>query len=200
MPSPPVPPPPQDRFTLVGGDEYATSQVNVFDTHTGLVVLPTCRTGAAPVRVRIHGEYGMRSIRWSASRKDRPPLLPFQSDIGDTLTPSDLFLGGSVSAMLPTPDPTTGGYTFVTTGEYQFLQAEPRKPGTHAFPCGGYPHPVLPQDTIAGNISASAGVSSSGTWSDAMTLLSPLAQDDTRFPWPFTAIPSNYASTAYFGG
>ena len=96
--------------------------------------------------VRIHAEYGVRRIKWSASRSQRPPNIPKVED-----TQGDRYLGGSVTTELPRYDPIKGGYDFLVSGEYIYLQAvvretgearqeTNRKPGVDALPTGKYPY------------------------------------------------------------
>lgn len=191
-----------DKITLEAGEEYQVEQRGHFTRHTGKITLPRCRSGAAPAVVRVHGEYGKRQVDWSVQRQNRPPLVPSQDDIPD----ADVFLGGTFTAALPVPDPTTGTYSFRISGSYEYVQTPVRIPGVDPIPTGSYPFPQAAQDVVAAGQIANlpAPVSPitdrSGWHSTAVALSAAYAQNSSIISWPFAAIPADYGTDAYFRG
>lgn len=183
-----------------GGGEYTgVGQTSRFDHRSGLVVVPRAATGVAPKVVRVHCDYGMRVVKWEAARNGRPPLIPAQEDLT-----SDLYLGGTVDASLPVPDPLTGAYQWRVSGEYAYFQAAgARKAGYSPLPTGAYPYPVMPHDAIAQELARS--IPTSGGYSNPLenmigNLGAQLVKHNTLFPWPFTALPKEAGSASLIGG
>jgi len=182
-----------------GGHEYGPiSQGHQYETITGLMAVP--RAVGAPKLVRIHAEYGVRRIKWSASRSQRPPNIPKVED-----TQGDRYLGGSVTTELPRYDPIKGGYDFLVSGEYIYLQAvvretgearqeTNRKPGVDALPTGKYPYFLALQGYQAREAisSVTAGGITDNNW---MTKIGGTAKSGglvdigTLYPWPLTWFP-----------
>lgn len=196
------------RVSAVGAGEYTgVTQDSTFENITGLVVVPRAASGSTPKVIRVHGDYGLRRVRWSASRNGRPPLIPAQEDLL-----SDDYLGGTVTTQLPVADPMTGGFNFGVQGEYLYFQSyRARKAGVDPLPCGSYPYPLQPQDAIAQQFIPDALQTLAGSPSGYTVYSNPietlagilgaqLVDHNKQFPWPFTAIPVEAASTGLIGG
>lgn len=188
------------RVTSVGAGEYTgVAQDSTYENVTGLVVVPRAASGAVPKLIRVHGDYGLRRVQWLSARNGRPPIIPAQEDLG-----SDKYVGGTVTASLPTPDPMTGAFNWKVTGEYTFLQSvRARKAGTDPLPTGAYPYPLQPQDAIAQTllVGVTAGTGYSNPLEDLMAGLgASLVNHNQLYPWPFTVIPVEAASGGLIGG
>lgn len=187
------------RTTVQGAGEYTgVGHTSHYENTTGLVVIPRAREGATPKLVRVHGDYGMRKVSWSASRKNRPPLIPTQEDLL-----SDKYVGGVVSADMPIADPISGGYNWSISGEYLYFQSvRARKAGFDPLPTGAYPYTIQPQDTIAQSIlSATYDTGFSNVIEGKIAATGAEVVDQrTLYPWPFTALPIESTSSGLIGG
>jgi hypothetical protein len=118
----------------------------------------------------------------------------------------DTFIGGTVSVALPQFDSQSGGYNWKATGEYVFVQQEPRIAGENTLPTGGFPFAVAPNDSIAATI---AGGFTGGFTNDdptvngfdnlAISISSTVSHDDDRYLWPFTFLPPIFATDQLIG-
>lgn len=187
--------------TAEGGGEYSgVGQTSRFDHRSGLVVVPRAAAGSTPKLVRVHGDYGMRVVKWETGRNGRPPLIPAQEDLT-----SDKYVGGTVDASLPVPDPINGSYHWRVSGQYVFFQAAgARLAGYSPLPTGAYPFSVQPQDAIAQELLKGASTGSGGYSNPLENLIGDLGRrlvnHNTLFPWPFSALPKEVGSASLIGG
>ena len=172
----------------------------------GVLVLPVASEDSRTVRVRVHGGYSTRTVRFAMTREDNPPILPKPEDVinkdrTDVLVSCDLHLP------LPVPSSTPNHLTWSASGEYVFVgtglestvtttvPASPpvtttsrtpaaRVPGRDLLPLGGYPFPLGIPDTIASDIAA--GNTDLKAYSISQT---PLVATD-RHVWPFPLFPT----------
>lgn len=177
------------------------TQVHEYRNNRGLVVLPVCGCTAAHKVIRLHGGFGTRTVKWTASRGGKPPMIPAATDTyGDTL------LSETVAPALPVPNSTADGYDWVVSGVYEYVQNSPRVAGVNAFPAGQHPYLVYPQAATAADmippIYTSPNYPPSGR-ADRQTEI--LAQElDPESPltgsWPMPVFPAAYTSTHIIGG
>ena len=64
----------------------------------GVLVLPVASLDSRTVRVRVHGGYSTRTVRFAMTREDNPPILPKPWSIAES--------SGSRSAATTAPLPT----------------------------------------------------------------------------------------------
>lgn len=134
--------------------EYEQTHEYSFDP--GLVYLPVASaTPQKPVRIRLHGGYGLRVTDWSASRKGGPPTIPqyrLDNDAdSESLKPTDRILGASTTVHLPVMDTNKGAMDFRASGTIvmcQVLDTGPRVNGVDPLPSGRYPFAIPAVDTI----------------------------------------------------
>jgi len=190
-----------------GGHEYGpTPQAHEYKTVTGLLVVP--RAVGDPKLVRIHAEYGLRTVAWSAVRSQRPPVIPSAGDL-----PGDTYLGGTFTADKPRADPIQGGFDFSASGEYYYLQNvkrdsdDPRQlknraPGVDPIPTGAYPHFLSLQASQAREALASINIPGL----NKNNLMAKYGRDiadgglvDTTslYSWPFPWFPQEASSTLF---
>lgn len=194
------------RFvTRNGAAEYSTTgQLHSYQDVSGLRIVARCKAGAAPRLVRVHGDYGVRTIQWNTSRTGRPPVLPKPGDITDGTTVTDTYIGGSVEVPTPQHNEKEAGYDWTVSGAYTYLQTTNRKLGTHVIPTGGHPHRVLPNDDVARAMIQGAGVSlSPGAETPVADMIEAVAakyMDHAKlFTWPFTALPTLTVTNGLLG-
>lgn len=207
MPSPPpaIPssPPPSQRLSFDGVAEYSEyKQHHTYTDVSGLRVIPRADRNTPPKLVRVHADYGKRTVNFAACRNGRPPVVPAAGDLD-----ADTYLGGVVTIPLPAIDPTSGAYNWTVAGAYTYIQGKNRKAGSDPLPTGGYPFPVVPQDNIASQVAA--GVSpTSGDYAIAPSVTEAigyalgrtLVDHTTLYSWPFTTFPAESAGTYLITG
>jgi len=188
---------------LRSGQEYEKyEQDSNFDYDTGVVVMPVAGRSPRFRRIRLHGGYGKRIVKFHAIRKEKPPVIPQMTD-----TTYDKFLGGEVIASLPVQNPQSGAFTFEMHGRYVFVQASPRIVGVNTIPTGGYPYPLIPTDKMASDLaqptmSAAPTFLSAANPQDAAAqhLSSVVIRADGQYAWLFTMIPPVYSSETLISG
>ena len=196
----------RQSFTRRGATEYGgTGQQHAYQEVSGLRVLARAADGAAPKIVRIHGDYGLRTVSFESTRVDRPPIVPKGEDIrsGDVVT--DVYLGGHIALPTPSPNEKSGGFNWTVTGTYQYVQTPMRRPGTTCLPTGGYPHPLYPQDTLMSMVMRDAavgdppaGVSAAAYVVDEVSRKT--VDHNTLYTWPFTYLPAECVTSDLIGG
>lgn len=182
-------------------------QHHSFETEGGFAICPVAGRTPAFRRIRLHGGYALRRVKWSADRSGVPPFIPAATDIGTT----DLLLSYTVTPSLPAPDPQNAGYNWHVEGEYLYVQVNPRVAGVDALPTGSFPFPVTPNDQVAQGLYASTpgvagyiatmeglGATSYGP-GPIYNLLGQRALSGTTLVWPFTALPAAFTSNTLFG-
>lgn len=195
-------------LTRRGSTEYGSAdQVHSYADVSGLRVVARCAPSSTPKVVRVHADYGLRTVSFDSSRAGRPPLIPAPGDVlAGTDYVADTYLGGTVT--LPTPMPNDkAGYNWRISGEYTYLQSVNRKAGTHCLPTGGLPFPVIPNDLLFNQLlldnGVSPGVPNSSQPNIINTAISALAAvvvDHTSyFPWPLTTLPPQCATNGLIG-
>lgn len=189
------------NYSTVGASEYAgVRQTHEYQDVSGLRVLARAADGAAPKVVRVHGDYGMRTVSFGAMRSGRPPIIPKAQDVTAGGNTTDVYVGGTVSLPMPTPNEKAAGYNWSVAGVYTFVQTPRRIPGTTAMPTGGYPYRVYPNDELMGSVVADSGVI--GT--DPVALIDGVAakvvDHNSHYVWPFTALPAECVVNGLIGG
>lgn len=183
-----------------GSHEYGpTPQTHAYETVTGLIVIPRCIGN--PKIVRLHSGYGTRRVQWSATRVQRPPVIPAAEDLTN-----DTYLGGTVWAELPIPDPIRGGYNYHVKGEYVYLQTvvrdayDPnqqthRTPGVDSLPTGVYPYQMGLQNSQLADVLTNLDVPETANVYNVNNILGASVGDGglvdvgSLYPWPFTSYP-----------
>lgn len=193
------------HITRRGSSEYVNAdQQHSYDDVSGLRVVARCAPGASPKLVRIHQDYGMRTVSFQSARTGRPPIVPTPGDISVGANVVDKYLGGTFA--LPTPQrDDKGGYNWVVSGTYHYLQVTNRIPGVNVMPTGGLPYPVVPTDQIANQMLLDYGIPVSpllpNPLDTALTALGAAAvKHDEYFPWPFTSLPPQVVTSGLIGG
>ncbi len=153
---------PTDRTDPQSDAYRGYEQDHDYTYDSGLIYLPIASsTPQSPARVRLHGGYGLRKIRWKALRLNAPPVIPAysldrdedydtQDDLdeaedaveGATIRPKDRIVNAHTTVFLPVPDPVKGAYVFMAMGEMTLCQTFPTGPrvvGVDALPSGGRP-------------------------------------------------------------
>lgn len=200
-------PPTTMHVTRRGGSEYARAdQTHEYEDVSGLRVVARCAPGASPKVIRVHADYGRRTVSFDTARAGRPPIVPAAGNITVGTKTTDIYLGGTFTLPLPIPD-GKGGYGWRVAGTYTYLQVTNRVPGVNAIPTGGLPYPVVPTDQIANQMMLDYGVQVSGDPSlpnpidTAITAVGAAGvRHDEFFPWPFTALPPQVVTNGLIGG
>jgi hypothetical protein len=205
--------PAQEVVTRRGVREYTGNhQLHTYDDVSGLRLVP--RTCGPPKVVRVHADYGLRTIGWTAARNGRPPVVPKPEDIviassdGSFSLTTDTYLGGTVNLPLPQINERQGGYDWEVAGSYQFLQTTNRKMGTHPMPTGGFPHQVFPNDALAAKYLLDHGIqvvlspgSDENPEAEAIRQIAEkLVNHEQTYPWPFTTLPAQTVTSGLLGG
>lgn len=99
-----------------GGYEHVTDH----EYDPGVLVLPVASSASKTVKVRVHGGYSVRRVKFDVARDGNPPVIPEPTDI-EGVTRSDILVSCVVSAPLPFPNFTTGSQTWQVQGEYVFV-------------------------------------------------------------------------------
>lgn len=188
------------------GKSYdGVQQRHAYETDGGFLVCPVAGRTPKFRRIRLHGGVGYRRVHWSMDRQGKPPFIPAATDISNT----DLLLSTVVQPSLPSPQPEQGGYQWHVEGEYLFVQQTPRVAGVNAFPTGGFPFVITPNDQLASQLvsqyAAAFGAVLGGAAAVTMTpemlynAVGLKALTQTDYVWPFTAIPAAFSSPVPFG-
>jgi len=198
----------QMYVSRIGSSEYSSAgQRHRYTDVSGLRVVARCAPGASPKVVRVHADYGMRTVTFDATRAGRPPVVPQPGDVTVGEVTTDVYLGGDF--VVPTPAPNQkGGYDWNVSGQYTYLQSVNRIPGTHSIPTGGYPFPVVPQDQIFNQmlidngVPISPGTSASPNPVDAAVrdLSAKTVKHNEYYPWPLTTLPPETVTNGLIGG
>lgn len=187
-----------DPSSYSAGREYR--QEHHFSHERGVVVLPLAARVPAHRKIRLHGGYGLRKVKWRTERVGSPPMIPAAVD-----TATDTILCETVVPHLPQPNAQHNGFNWVVEGEYVFVQNTPRVAGENAFPTGYYPFLVEPQSSsisaVFGSYARSLYSSITSDDVDKLELLTEYIfnrtsrkEDGTMF-WPFTVHPAGMTST-----
>lgn len=181
------------------------SQHHSFETDGGFAICPIAGRTPGFRRIRLHGGFALRRVRWSANRTGKPPFIPSATNISTT----DLLLSHTVTPSLPAPNSEVNGYEWHVEGEYLYVQVTPRIAGVDALPTGGFPFPVAPMDATANSLAgpvinafgASLGAAAATTITPGViyNALGVKALQGTDYVWPFTAIPAAFTSSSLFG-
>jgi len=186
-------------YSGVGVTEYAGVQQNhEYHDHSGLRIVARAADGAAPKIVRIHGDYGTRTVGFEAKRAGRSPIIPRAEDVKSGDDTTDVYIGGLVSLPMPTPNEQVGGYNWSVSGAYTFLQTPRRIPGVTALPTGGYPYRVVPNDQLMGAALQGVAITTPAATIDAAA--AKIVDHNTLFIWPFTALPAQCVVNGLIGG
>lgn len=193
----------QQQRTDPDGASYSEySQDHEYTYQSGLAVMPVLGNSPRHRVLRLHSGLGMRRVSWSTARRGQPPMLPAMSD-----TAGDTFIGGRVTPVLPNPNEPAAGYNWAVTGEYVYVQNNPRIVGENALPTGNYPFVVSPQARIASDLIGDdvvALVNATSPSVDPTDAVSELISDAVNenfvsgtgvVTWPFTIIPAVASST-----
>lgn len=192
------------NYDAAGANTYQRyTQDHRFEYDNGLIVWPVAgRTPAFRV-IRLHGGVGVRRVEWEASRRGKPPIVPSMTD-----TDYDTFLGGSITAALPQPDPQSIGYSWHVSGSYLYVQTQPRIVGTNSIPTGGFPYPVVPNDALGNQLVADqvGNVLTNATPTDNVAdLIGQAVGEDTvdheedNYLWPLTVLPPVFTNDNIIG-
>lgn len=178
----------------------------------GVLVLPVASEDSRTVRVRVHGGYSTRTVRFAMTREDNPPILPKPEDVMNK-DRTDVLVSCDLHLPLPVPSSTPNHLTWSASGEYVFVgtglettvtspvtvpPASPpvppvtttsrtpaaRVPGRDLLPLGGYPFSLGLPDRIMSDIAA--GNTDLKAYSVSQT---PLVATD-RHVWPFPIYPT----------
>jgi hypothetical protein len=210
-----------DAFDAKRGEDYTGyRQETTYEYDPGVFILPVASTTEKPPKiVRVHGGLGRRVVKFAASKKGTPPVLPAATD-----TDRDTLVGSTVVVPLPAFDDKVAGYhwqvggtyTYVTTGlsptsppmppppppaspptvedqAVASLRRVARVPGRDALPAGVYPFPLPVQDTAAEALLRSSGTSQSAdnpTDRHAASFASRISEGG--YLWPFTVMPPTF--------
>lgn len=175
-----------------GGEHYISGYPHTtdHDYDPGVLVLPVASSTSKTVKVRVHGGYSTRRVRFNVQRNNNPPIIPKPEDIvGRTKT--DVLVSCSISTPLPTETTSAGGLSWQVAGEYLFVSTgtattdvAARKPGTDMLPLGGYPYGLGVADTIASAVYPGTD----GNLTAYSLSQIPLVSNDNHV-WPFTILP-----------
>lgn len=173
-----------------GGKHYDAGypQVTEHSYDPGILVLPVASSTSKVVKVRVHGGYSVRKVKFDVQRQNNPPIIPSPTDV-EGLARNDLLVDCIIEAPLPVPTGNQGGLTWSIRGEYTFVaqgvstRPAARVPGTDMLPLGGYPYSLGETDVVAGTV-----LSSGASLYALSTSMAPLAASDDHV-WPFTIIP-----------
>lgn len=180
----------------------------------GVLVLPVASSDSRTVRVRVHGGYSTRTVRFAMTREDNPPILPKPEDVKNK-DRTDVLVSCDLHLPLPVPSSTPNHLTWSASGEYVFVSKglettttetvppppgppvppvppittttrtpAARVPGTDLLPLGGYPFSLGLPDRIMSDIAS--GVSDLKAYSISQT---PLVASDQHV-WPFPLYPT----------
>lgn len=188
---------------LPSADSYrAYEQEHTYSSDLGYLVLPIAQRTPGWRRIRLHGGLAFRKVKWSATRFGLPPVIPRADDLG-----TDLILSHTICPALPTPNPDHAGYNWTITGEYVYLQGDPREIGVDSFPTGGFPFPIAPNDVIASGLVDSppadaslnlANVTdSSNPSNDLVIRLGEEAIAGDLYSWPFTSLAPSFSDQLF---
>lgn len=174
---------------------------NDYHNNRGLIVCPVAGRTAGHRVIQLHGGFGTRTVRWKAKRAGAPPVIPAAAN-----TAGDTLLSEHVMPFQPIPD-EKGGYDWLVTGEYTFVQNAPRVAGINAFPAGEFPF-MTPQGRIAEQIVGLYGasiISQTPLTREVVDLFTEYATTQTYRTegvpvWPFTVLPAAASSTHIIGG
>lgn len=168
----------------------------------GFMVLPVASVAAKTVKVQYHGGHGKRIVKFAASKRGNPPVVPAPGNINEVtvvvdpitnvqstiVNEADTLVGASAVVPIPVINTQTGSYDWRIAGTYVYVtKDDPRIPGRDQLPTAGRPAPVQPQDTIA-----------QATLNGASTLEqvdNRIALNDLQagtYIWPFTVYPANW--------
>jgi len=192
--------------TRRGVGEYAgANQQNTYTDVSGLRIVARAAAGSTPKVVRVHGDYGMRTVAFDTSRAGRPPIVPKGEDIVSGTVTTDVYMGGALTMPIPSPNEQTGGYNWRVQGAYTYLQTPRRVPGRTALPAGTYPHEQPLQDrlaaiTISDNPVAVAPPGTNPTAYVIDQLSARIVDHNTLFTWPFTYLPAQCVVNGLIGG
>ena len=120
------------------------TQTHHYEDVPGVVVSPSANRDGDARLLRVHGRAAVRRVRWSASRAGAPPVMPIPED-----TARDTLVSARVAVSAPQPNMQTMHYMFAASGEYLYLQNDPRIVGTDPLPTGGQPYPLPDFDFVA---------------------------------------------------
>lgn len=177
-----------ERGGIQDYDEY--QQTHEYVHVGGVVQLPVASRTSAHRLIRLHGGYGKRIVKWTASRHGRPPQIPLPSARGDTL------LNTTIAPILPRPNDQAAGYDWRVSGVYEFAQDTVRVPGTDAFPVGSYPWTGTVQGQAAAILATETTESPSPSnfnayYSDlGVQIYDPVTG---AYIWPFLALPPAFS-------
>ncbi len=171
--------------TTNGGAEYGDCQTATeFICVEGLLVVPRCKTGSQPKIVTIHDPYTIREVKFNATRRTRPPIIPAP----ETLTGST-FLGGSVTIPLPQINTQEGTYNWAVGGGYRFIEASYLTLGASSLPTAGYPYALGAIDYSAAQAAQDAGADPNAGVQSFLDTTAEIVDNDTLYSWPFTHLP-----------
>lgn len=192
------------NFSGTGANSYDKyQQDHRYEYDNGLVVMPVASRTAAHKVVRLHGGVGIRRVSFDTVRRGKPPVIPTMAD-----TNWDTFVGGTVTAMTPIPNFQTGGFNWHVSGEYLYVQTEPRVVGQNTIPTGGYPFPVAPNDALATSYASGAAGAAFANAADGTNANEAAAEavgndivdhDNERYVWPFTMMPTIFSNDQLIG-
>jgi len=193
-------------FGRRGASEYGgTPQKHEYQDVSGLRIVARAADGASPKVVRVHGDYGLRTVGFEATRAARPPLIPRSGDVVIGGVTTDVYLGGVINLPMPTPNEQHGGLNWSVEGVYTYLQTPRRQFGSTMLPTGGYPYRLYPIDTLISSVlqdtpvpAAPPGVAPTAHLIDAIS--AKIVDHNVLFTWPFTALPAECVVNGLIGG
>lgn len=163
------------------GSYRSYEQDHDYDYDGGVIPIPTSGSTPQFVSIRVHGGFGMRTVKWSTSRNDKPPIIPEMVNLeGDT------FLSGNVQFALPQPNPQSGSMSWHVAGEYRYVQSSPRLVGTGVFTTGRVPYYTPGVDGIASTILAPLVVGAATLTSVSTALAATVDHNNGNYLWPFS--------------
>lgn len=169
-----------NALSFSGVGDYGQYQMwHSYSTDLGIITVPIAGVTEAHVTIRIHGGLGVRNVNWTASRAEKPPIIP--SLTGDLIDGGDEIQGFSVR-FSQQPNEKSSGFNWNCEGSYQYIQPISRIPGNDTFPTNAYPYVINPQLTLSATLLSLAGGS-------MKTCGIGLDYVNNGFVWPHTFFP-----------
>lgn len=167
MPTPPPTVPVDDSNQAGLYDDYRDDFAYTFAP--GVVVTP-CADGA-PLAVRVHKPYSLRTQTFNVRKKNNPPVVP--GPMNSSQSGGDVLLAQVVSVPMPSPsgtNPPTWNWT--VSGQYTYLEATPHVVGLPDGLTPGQNKPEFTRGFRTGRMPFTmpallAGQSSQGGFNDA---------------------------------
>lgn len=174
------------------------TQSHTYDYDPGYLILPLADGGYS--KIRIHEGIGFRSTKWSVAKQDTPPVVPKAIDLVEinqqtgVTTVTAEFLGGTLAAPLPKPNPNGTGYDWEVAGSYNYVLTTPNAfDGTEGIPTGDFPFYTSQSQLGVATLVTGFGPGFNNTAPVDTTSFSTFDPDDVNidfnsvysWPWPY---------------